>query len=129
MVVENPGVEHFFIDDRSAEEWTCWFPHGERVILGGIAQPGAADPEPEAAVAARIIARCAALEPRFAQARVLAHQVGFRPVRAQVRLEQVPLAGARCIHNYGHGRSGVSLSWGCAQDVSRIARSGARGSR
>jgi len=117
VVVENPGLQEFFIDDRSAEEWTCWFPHGERVVLGGIAQAGSHESEPDASIAARILARCAAVEPRFAHARVLAHQVGFRPVRSEVRLEEQELGGARCIHTYGHGRSGVSLSWGCAREV------------
>ena len=36
------------------------------------------------------------------------------------------LHGARCVHNYGHGRSGVSLSWGCAQEVLRLRLGRAR---
>jgi D-amino-acid oxidase len=43
-------------------------------------------------------------------------RVGLRPVRRQnVRLEQE--AGTRIIHDYGHGGSGVTLSWGCAAEV------------
>jgi D-amino-acid oxidase len=43
-------------------------------------------------------------------------RVGLRPVRRQnVRLEHEP--GTRIIHNYGHGGSGVTLSWGCAAEV------------
>jgi D-amino-acid oxidase len=120
VVVENPGVEEFFIDDRSEAEWTCWFPHGDRVVLGGIAQPGLEQREPDPAVAARILERCAAVEPRFARARVLGHQVGLRPARPQVRLESEVLAGSTCVHNYGHGRSGVSLSWACAREVQAL---------
>jgi D-amino-acid oxidase len=120
VVLENPGLEEFFIDDRSAAEWTCWFPHGDRVILGGVAQPGVFDREPDPAVAAAILQRGAAIEPRLASARVLGHQVGLRPFREEVRLEEQQLRGARCVHNYGHGRSGVSLSWGCAREVRGI---------
>jgi D-amino-acid oxidase len=117
VVVENPGLEEFFIEDRGPREWACWFPHGERVVLGGVAQPGAFDPVPDLEISTGIIERCAALEPRLADARVLEQQVGLRPSRPSVRLEAEPLHGARCVHNYGHGRSGVSLSWGCAGEV------------
>jgi len=117
VVVENPGLEDFFMEDRGPGEWASWFPHGERVVLGGVAQPGAFDPAPDPAVSAGILERCVALEPRLAGARVLEQQVGLRPVRPAVRLEAEPLGDAVCIHNYGHGRSGVSLSWGCADEV------------
>ncbi len=114
VVVENPGLEDFFMEDRGAGEWACWFPHGERVVLGGVAQPGAFDRAPDPVVSAGIVARCAALEPRLADAPVLEVLVGLRPVRPSVRLELEHREAGWCIHNYGHGRSGVSLSWGCA---------------
>ena len=120
VVVENPGLEDFFMEDRGPQEWACWFPHGERVVLGGVAQPGAFDPAPDPGVSAGIVERCAELEPRLAAARVLEEQVGLRPSRPSVRLEAEELEGARCVHNYGHGRSGVSLSWGCAQELLAI---------
>lgn len=120
LVVENPGLEEFFMEDPFAEEWTSWFPHAQHVILGGIAQPGASDPEPDPEVSARIRERCAALEPRLAGARVVEEQVGLRPGREAIRVEEQPLRRARCIHNYGHGGSGVGLSWGCAREVQEI---------
>ena len=46
-------------------------------------------------------------------------RVGLRPFRRrQVRLEHEP--GTRIIHNYGHGGSGVTFSWGCAREVADI---------
>ena len=43
-------------------------------------------------------------------------RVGLRPVRPRnVRLETED--GTRIVHNYGHGGSGVTLSWGCALEV------------
>ncbi|MGD1912613.1 MAG: FAD-dependent oxidoreductase [Rivularia sp. (in: cyanobacteria)] len=43
-------------------------------------------------------------------------RVGLRPARkTNVRLEQEK--GTTIIHNYGHGGSGVTLSWGCAIEV------------
>ncbi len=122
VVVANPGLEEFFMEDRGAPEWACWFPHGERVVLGGVAQPGAEDLQPDADLSRAILERCAALEPRLAHARVLEETVGLRPFRPSVRVETEYLHGARCVHNYGHGRSGVSLSWGCAEDVLKLLR-------
>jgi D-amino-acid oxidase len=59
VVVENPGLEEFFMEDPFAAEWTSWFPHAEHVILGGIAQPDATDPQPDPDISAGILARCA----------------------------------------------------------------------
>ena len=54
--------------------------------------------------------------------------VGLRPLRTKgVRLEMDPqlVDGGRrwinVIHNYGHGGSGVTLSWGCAKEVVDLA--------
>ncbi len=46
--------------------------------------------------------------------KVRGHQVGLRPTRPAVRLEVERIGAARCVHNYGHGGSGVTLSWGSA---------------
>lgn len=43
-------------------------------------------------------------------------RIGLRPFRRNgVRLEREP--GTRIVHNYGHGGSGVTYSWGCAAEV------------
>ncbi len=47
-----------------------------------------------------------------------ADDCGLRPIRAEVALKRETLgAGRYVIHNYGHGGGGVTLSWGCAQEV------------
>lgn len=55
---------------------------------------------------------------------VLAERVGLRPFRKSgVRLERGELRDGRTvIHNYGHGGSGFTLSWGCAREVLDLAR-------
>ena len=55
--------------------------------------------------------------PELAEAEVLGHAVGLRPVRSAIRLERVE----DVVHCYGHGGSGVTVSWGCADDVLRLA--------
>jgi D-amino-acid oxidase len=55
---------------------------------------------------------------------VLRERVGLRPFRKSgVRLEREKLRdGPSVIHNYGHGGSGFTLSWGCAQQVVELAK-------
>jgi D-amino-acid oxidase len=61
--------------------------------------------------------------------KVIAERVGLRPFRKTgVRLETEKLHDGRTvIHNYGHGGSGFTLSWGCAGDVFQIAHPEAGG--
>jgi len=60
--------------------------------------------------------------------RVLTERVGLRPFRKSgVRLQRDRLRDGRtAIHNYGHGGSGFTLSWGCAEDVLDLAATSAR---
>ncbi|CAA9486704.1 MAG: hypothetical protein AVDCRST_MAG30-1137 [uncultured Solirubrobacteraceae bacterium] len=65
-----------------------------------------------------MLARCAALVPALAGAKVIGERVGLRPVRAggpRVEAEAVP--GGTVIHDYGHGGAGWTLAWGCALEV------------
>jgi D-amino-acid oxidase len=70
----------------------------------------------------RIVAECSRVL-KIENPRVLTERVGLRPFRKSgVRLECRKLRGGRtAIHNYGHGGSGFTLSWGCAENVFAIA--------
>lgn len=114
VVVENPGITEFFVEEESPPLY--FFPHGATAILGGTAQAGDGNIDPDPAIAAAILQRCARVEPRLSGARVLGHRVGLRPARPTVRLE----LDGRIVHNYGHGGAGVTLSWGCAREVSTL---------
>jgi D-amino-acid oxidase len=121
VVVANPGIEEFFVGVGDEEGDTCYFfPHGNTVVLGGTEDHGNWSLEPDPATAERILWRCAAAEPRLAGAAVTGHRVGLRPVRPSVRLENESLDGCQVVHNYGHGGAGVTLSWGCALDVTEM---------
>jgi D-amino-acid oxidase len=121
LVVENPGVEDFFVEEPRGEEWTSFFPHQERIVLGGNAREGDWSLEPDPTNAEAILNRCEQVEPRLHGARVIEHLVGLRPARPRIRVEREELGATTLIHNYGHGASGVSLSWGCAKDVATLA--------
>jgi D-amino-acid oxidase len=61
--------------------------------------------------------------------RVIRTIVGLRPFRPSgFRVEAEPLGDTLLVHNYGHGGSGVTLSWGTASlAIDRIAESGRGG--
>jgi D-amino-acid oxidase len=125
VIVANPGIETFFYEGGAAGgEWTGFFPHGDRVVLGGIGREGdwSLDPDPD--VSAGIVARCAAVEPALASAPVLGVEVGLRPGRPAPRLARETVDGGHIVHNYGHGGVGVSVSWGCARDALALLRDG-----
>jgi D-amino-acid oxidase len=110
---ETNGEPHFiFIVPRGQ--------HG--LVLGGLAEPDTWDLRIDLdnyAPLRKMYDRCLEFLPALKKAALDTSEpvrVGLRPVRRQnVRLEQEP--GARIIHNYGHGGSGVTLSWGCATEV------------
>jgi D-amino-acid oxidase len=119
--VRNPGLERFVLDEDNPEGVTYVIPRSEDCILGGTAEEGEWDTEPDPQTAAAILRRCEVLEPRLAGADVLEHKAGLRPGRPEIRLEidYVAQSPPR-VHNYGHGGSGVTLSWGCAEETLRL---------
>jgi D-amino-acid oxidase len=120
VVVENPGLDDFFFEGGSDSAWTGYMPHSDRVVLGGTAAAGDWSLDPDPGQTRQILARCAAVEPRLAGAKVIEVEVGLRPGRASIRVESQSVGRTRVIHNYGHGGVGVSMSWGCARDVTEM---------
>jgi len=70
---------------------------------------------------ARIVADCSRAL-KIENPNVLAARVGLRPFRKSgVRVERAHLRDGRTVvHNYGHGGSGFTLSWGCANAVFQL---------
>lgn len=118
VAVENPGISEFFAEHTDVlGEMTYLLPQGDVLLLGGSADEGVADPVVDRDVADAILARCQEIFPEIAQARWLEDRVGIRPSRPEVRVEREDLGDRPVVHNYGHAGAGVSLSWGCAEDV------------
>jgi len=119
VVVPNPGITQFFAEHTDElRDQTYILPQGDVVVLGGTARPDDLSPDKDAKYAISILERCVAVEPRLAGAPILQHRIGFRPSRPEVRLELENFGrGTGLVHNYGHGGGGVSLSWGCAENV------------
>jgi len=82
---------------------------------------GARELVPDLLVAEGIVKRCGDVFPEIREATILGHRGGIRPNRPTIRLEHEQAGGGRhLVHNYGHNGAGVSLSWGCADDVTDI---------
>ena len=126
IVVEAPAVSEFRVDDATI---TYIIPRLHDVVLGGTAEKHVYDTSIDAASAASIRAHCERLNPLLSNAPARAHKVGIRPCRATVRVEVERLDGMTVVHNYGHGGAGVTLSWGCADEVASLCVQPYGGSR
>jgi D-amino-acid oxidase len=117
VVVEQVGLEEWWLAEDGP---TYVIPRSRDIVLGGTDDAGEWDRAPSALVAADILRRATALVPALAGAAVLRHRVGLRPSRPAVRLERA----GDVIHCYGHGGAGVTLAWGCADEVVSLAGTG-----
>ena len=117
ILVEQFGLADWLLDQNDPDRLTYVVPRGDTVVLGGTAEEGDEDLEVRVATTEAILARCAALVPEVARARVLGHRVGLRPGRPSVRLETEVGQHGPVVHCYGHGGAGVTLAYGCAEEV------------
>jgi D-amino-acid oxidase len=119
VVVEQFGLDEWWLAEEgpAGDVPTYVIPRTDDVVLGGTDDDGDWSRTPVPRVADDILARATALVPEVASARVIRHQVGLRPARPEVRLERV----GDVIHCYGHGGAGVTLAWGCADEVLELA--------
>ncbi len=114
VYVEQVGLERWWLDGSGP---VYVVPRSRDIVVGGTDDEGEWDRRPDPVVARRVLDRAVELVPALAGARVLGHRVGLRPARPEVRLEAEDGEGCRVVHCYGHGGAGVTLSWGCADEV------------
>jgi D-amino-acid oxidase len=119
VYLEQVGLTEWLLEQSDEAALTYVVPREHDIVVGGTAEPDTYDPRPDPAVAAQILARAGALLPQLTAAAVIGHRVGLRPARPEVRLEAVRQVGGEgtVVHCYGHGGAGVTLSWGCADEV------------
>jgi D-amino-acid oxidase len=111
----------FMVDETSPNALAYVLPRPDVVVLGGTADEGDGDMRPRPETTKSILERTLKLQPQLAGAEYVGSAVGLRPARSEVRLERSQLEGGRpLVHIFGHGGSGFTLSWGCAEEVARL---------
>lgn len=93
-----------------------------QLVLGGLVEPDQWNTDitlDNHAPVREMLARCQEFLPALRDVALCRNgtvRAGLRPMRHRgVRLEHQ--AGTRILHNVGHGGSGVTLSWGCAEEI------------
>jgi D-amino-acid oxidase len=118
VYVEQVGLDRWWLDSAGP---TYVVPRTDDIVVGGTEEKGSWDPVPHEGVAKDILDRAQELVPELRRAKVLGHRVGLRPARPAVRLEAGTTPEGNClVHCYGHGGAGVTLSWGCADEVASL---------
>ncbi len=119
--VTNPGLTLSVRDEEHPGGRAYVHPRSSDCILGGTLETGSWETEPDPAETRAILERCTDIAPALVDARVLDSVAGLRPGRPEVRVElDAGLLPVPVVHNYGHGGSGITVGWGCAQDVARL---------
>jgi D-amino-acid oxidase len=122
VIVKNIGFNRIISDESGKLAPIYIVPRNEDCVLGGTAEENNWDLNIDPETSDEILKKCIAIEPSLANAEVLGHRAGLRPGRTEVRLELEKLPGGRAvIHDYGHGGGGFTLSWGCAEEVLKLA--------
>ncbi|CAL1278211.1 unnamed protein product [Larinioides sclopetarius] len=120
--VHAPWIKHCVVVDNDY----YIIPNSEETVLGGTKQEDNWNVEPDPEDRRRIWEKCTEVLPCLKKAKILRDWVGLRPYRLVPRIERESLNTKKgkleVIHNYGHGGSGITLSWGCAYQVLGILR-------
>lgn len=115
-----PGITEWLIADRDGLTYVV--PREHDVVVGGTSEPEVWSRTPELDTVRAILDRAAALVPALRDATVLRHRAGLRPARPAIRCEALQAGDRLTVHCYGHGGAGVTVSWGCADEVLRYVQ-------
>ncbi len=115
LLVEPGFPDAIFLDNQTP---TYIVPRQDATIIGGTYEEhiGVETTEPE--TLQQLLAKASNVFPELQHKRIIGNWAGLRPFRETVRLEKE--ANTNIIHNYGHGGSGFTLSFGCAEAVMQM---------
>ncbi|XP_066298628.1 D-aspartate oxidase-like isoform X2 [Branchiostoma lanceolatum] len=125
--VNAPWVKHYTI---AHDDPYYILPCANNVVLGGTAQKGNWNLSPHPTDSKDIWEGCCQLVPSLRNCKVDHEWVGLRPSRPEVRLERETVgrgaSSLEVVHNYGHGGAGITIHWGCAQQVASLVQEALR---
>jgi D-amino-acid oxidase len=116
VVLLEPGFPDFIFLDNQTPAYVV--PRKDATIVGGTYEEHVYDERTEEESLKDILTRAYSVLEGLDGRKIIGNWAGLRPYRPTVRLEREE--GTNIIHNYGHGGSGYTLSFGCAEDVVRL---------
>ncbi len=119
LVAEKNGFNKIVLDP---EKQMLIVPRKNDIIIGATVQDNDNDLEVRKADKDRMLDSVIDTFPDF-QWKIAGAKVGLRPARSSIRLEVEIIGNNKIVHNYGHGGSGYTVSWGCAKDVVDLVNS------
>ncbi len=91
-------------------------PRQDSIIVGGTYEQNVFAETTEPSTIERILTNAYEVFPELEKQKVLGSWAGLRPYRPELRVERE----GNIIHNYGHGGSGFTLAFGCAEEVENL---------
>lgn len=117
----NPaGLTDWIVDDDFPGGLAYVVPRRTDIVCGGIAETGSWDAGISPETEEEILRRVTSLVPELVGLPVVSRAAGLRPARPAISLEHVEGYAVPVVTCYGHGGSGVSLSWGCAEAAAEL---------
>ena len=113
VLLEPNIVDSIFIDNQSP---AYIVPRKDATIIGGTYEENISEATTVKEALDEILNKAITISPDLANKKVIGNWAGLRPFRPEVRLEKE----GNIIHNYGHGGSGYTLSFGCAEEVKKL---------
>ncbi|XP_055608509.1 D-aspartate oxidase-like [Uranotaenia lowii] len=119
-----PWLFEIVLDD--SDDGNYVIPNTETVVLGGTHQMNDFNRTRNLEDSKFILDGCERMMPSLKRATKIKEWVGLRPGRSSVRLELEHVKAGNqtvpVIHNYGHGGCGVTLCWGCGNEVLELSK-------
>jgi D-amino-acid oxidase len=117
LLVEPGFPDSIFLDNQTP---TYIVPRQDATIIGGTYEEHVSVEATEPEMLQQLLAKASNVFPELQHKRIIGNWAGLRPFRETVLLEKE--ANTNIIHNYGHGGSGFTLSFGCAEAVLQLMK-------
>jgi len=127
-VVQTPfgfDKSRIYIDEITLNGLAYIVPRDNGVLLGGTEQLDDWNESSESLDIDGILNRTSALIPSLSNSTLVRAYAGLRPFRdlgVRLEIDSGSPPNKKLIHNYGHGGSGWTVSWGCAGAVLQLLK-------